>query len=87
MSTCGSCGSPTVECNIKKTLTGTARDASESTQERRDKAIYFQLGPNPAVIKFKSYAERLAYFRGREACCPNINSLCFDPSTPCSIED
>lgn len=73
-----------MECNIKKTRTGSALDASESTQERRDKAIYFQLGPNPAVIQFKSYAERLAYFRGRAACCPNINSLCFDPSTPCS---
>ncbi len=64
-----------LECNdVKKTLIGTALDASENTAFRGGKAVYAQLGALSVAAggtitpKFSTYAEKYAYYRGKAAC-------------------
>ena len=59
-----------MSCCEPKMLTGSALDASETSETKKGRAVYTYVASKPdcASYKFKSFAEKYAFIRGKAAC-------------------
>lgn len=71
-----------MSCSVPVTITGTASDSSEKTQIKQGLAFFVSKGVPTAdtPLRFSSYAEKYAYYRGKAAC---VNGSTY----PCNMGD